>query len=168
MVGILILDSFISQVIFQHLGYFLALDSQPFPICTLSQVLCSVCLFLAVSGEGSEVASKLDVTFRARCRGCSVWYPLGSPLLFAGCCILTACLEGFWRDISLPPFPCFIKCSMKFSERLICKCEQFPGKSSPWLLVSSYHYVEGLNEIYSLLSYDISLRAIFPRILWGA
>ena len=113
--------------------------------------------------EGSEIVGEFDLNFRA------IWGVSPSDLL----CVLrsclrvrgnpTACLAAFLRaSRTLVPY---VTGSLKISEGLLRDCERCLGKSSPYLLVSSFRDGEVLDGLSSLLSDEIYFVVIFPLIL---
>ena len=61
----------------------------------------------------------------------------------------------------------FLEKSPKYLEGLLHKCEWFPEKSSPCLLVLYYCNGKGLNDIFYLISDGITLVALYPHFMWG-
>ena len=101
--------------------------------------------------EDSEVVVKFTVNFRASCWSYSVRYSWRSPLLLPGCWCPTARFTALWQAYC-PLFSQNDSGSKVLWIGLICDCKRCPGKSSPCLLFSSSHDIEGLGGLSSLLS----------------
>ena len=120
-----------------------------------------------VFGGGSKVASKPDLHFP-----CNLELSLCPKFLYL-LFLVSGSSRSFNRAVlsevywdSCIFFTC-VQGGPKLFEELLRACKKCPGKSSLCLLVSSFFYEEGLNDISSLLSDRISFASAFPHfLLW--
>ena len=116
-----------------------------------------------IFGGGSKVVGEFGVNF------CVIWIVQSSRSY------LVSFLSFFPSDHSslapflralVPWYPCLLG-DKNFLWVLLCNCDRYPGKSSPWLPIYSFFDEEYINVISSLISGGISFVAVFPHVIWG-
>ena len=132
------------QGVFQHLGYFISLDSQPCPICTFTQGIrydlegpfifgCLRCF----PEKSLKCSANFLNRFRTSWRICSIRYLQGSPILppVLRLSYRYSSSAPFWGFLIVPIFSLILGGSSKFLEGLFRSCECVPGS-----ILSAFSY----------------------------